>query len=106
MYNLVSMAVLDCGNNLLEEAARLVFGHLDLFNNVIEELCASILHDHDDVGRRCNDLVQFDNVGMSQQLEVLDFPADPTDHVQHGDPAPVDDFHCDRVAGDGMHGNW
>lgn len=59
VHNVVTVAVLDGGNHLLEEAAGLVLVHaaLALCDNVVEQLFARILHDHDDVCGRRDDLV-------------------------------------------------
>lgn len=75
VYDVVTMAVLDSADHLLEEPAGLVLVHLPLSaserqychactypslalgNNVVEQLLASVLHNHDDVGGSCDDLV-------------------------------------------------
>jgi hypothetical protein len=90
--NLVSMAVLDGADDLLEQAASLCLWHLAPIHNVLKEFSWSILRrrgdveeekgqycemglsfqwirsahldDHDDVHRCGDDLVQLDDVGM------------------------------------------
>lgn len=43
--------------------------------------------------------LQFDNVRVSEKLEVLDFPADLAHHVQTAYLLPVQDFHGHLVLG-------
>ena len=49
MDDLVAMAVLDGADDLLKESARFLLLHPPSIDNVLKELAASVLDDHDDV---------------------------------------------------------
>ena len=51
MDNLETMGVFDSRNELLEEAAGLVFGHAAICHDVVEELSASIFENNDNISR-------------------------------------------------------
>lgn len=57
MYNLMTVAVLDGAHDLLKELSSLVFLHLSMIDNVVEELGPGVLKNHDDVGRRRDDSI-------------------------------------------------
>lgn len=128
--NLVSMAVLDGTNDLLEEASGFVLGHLGVNrgsrglahlafgDNVVEEFFTGVFHDHDDICRSRDDFVsatarqfnsaeahlnlQLDDVRMPKHLEVLNLPLDSSAHVLRSDLRPVDHLESDLMAGNAM----
>ena len=57
VHDLEVMAVLNPGDDLLEETARLRLFHTPVRDDVVEELPASVLEDDDDVGGRRYDLI-------------------------------------------------
>lgn len=57
MYDVVRVTVVESAHDLLEEAPGLVLGHLAAPDNVLEQLSAEVLDDHDDVRRRVYDVV-------------------------------------------------
>lgn len=90
MDNVVRMAVIERTHDLLEEPSSFVFGHLSSLDDVFEQFAGQVLDDHDNVGRRVDDVVpvhvswseavvldllgleaQFDDVRMSEQAQVL-----------------------------------
>ena len=100
--------------------------YLPFFNNVVEQLSSGILDHHDDVRRRCDDLIpapgrkqrrfslksgqklsslQLDNVRMPQNLEVLDFPLHSSIHFRLVHLSQIDDLHCHLVTGQRMGSN-
>jgi len=119
--DVVPMAVLDSGDDLLEESARVALlqlqnAHISLaitylqynagpshylavLDNVVEELSATdVLHDHEDVGGRRDDLIQLDDVGVAEELQILDLPPDLSHHVQALNLLPIQDLDGDLVA--------
>lgn len=100
MDNLVTMAILDCTNDLLKESPCLIFFHASLVDNVIEELATCVFNDHDDISWSSDDLVELDDMRVSEDLEVLDFSLDSRGHVHVLNLSAVDDLHCDLVASD------
>lgn len=45
-----------------------------MFDDVIEELASGdVFHDHEDIGGCADDLVEFDDVWVSEEFQVLDF---------------------------------
>ena len=48
--------------------------------------------------------VQFDDVGMSQQLEILDLSLDPARHISCHQPLAVDNLESDFLPADLMRG--
>ena len=80
--------------------------NLPVLDNIIEELPArDVLHDHEDVGGSGDDLVQLDYVRVAEKLQVLDFPANLSHHVQGLDLLPIQNFHSNLVSGHLMKGN-
>ena len=54
-----------------------------LLTNIIKQLpSGDVLHDHKDVSGCGDDLVQFDDVRVTKQLENLDLPADLLCHIK------------------------
>jgi hypothetical protein len=118
VYNFVAMAVLDCTDDLLEEFAGLVLLQPSVVDNVVEQFTASIFEDHDDFSRRCYDRVagevsnmkqytwvgnvQLDDVGVSQQLQILDLAFDSAGHISGNQSLAVDDLEGDLLAADLM----
>lgn len=99
MYNLVAMAVLDGADDLLEELACAVLGHLAMVDDVVEQLRTSILEDHDNLCRCSDDGEELDDVRMSQELQILDLPLDSAGHVASDEFAAGDDLEGDLLAG-------
>ena len=92
--------------DLLEEPPGPVLCQLAMLDNVVKELSSGdIFHDHEDVGRSGNDLVQLDYVRVAEQLQVLDLPANLSNHVQGLDLLPIQNFHSNLVSGHLMKGN-
>ncbi len=58
MYDVVSMAVVDAGDDLLEEAPGLLLLQLPVLHDVVEELAARhVLHHHEYVCRSADHLI-------------------------------------------------
>ena len=54
-----------------------------LLTNIVKQLpSGDVLHDHKDVSGCGDDLVQFDDVRVTKQLENLDLPADLLCHIK------------------------
>ena len=88
------MTIFDRANDLLKETTGNILGHLlvvivvvgspsipsrtylALIDNILKQFSASVFHDHDDIRWCGDDLVEFDDVGMSKELKILDFPLD------------------------------
>lgn len=65
-----------------------------MLDNVVEQLATRhILHDHEDVCRRHHDLVQPDDVRMTEPIQVQDLAPNLVHHVQRLDLAAVHDLH-------------
>lgn len=93
MYNHVAMAIVHPGNDLLEEPSRFRFLKFAVVYDVIEQLAsADIFHDHENIGWGGYHLVQFDYVRMSEQLQVLNFATNFSDHIQALDLLTIQDF--------------
>lgn len=104
---------------------------LALLDNVIEQFLACVLHDHDHIGRRGNDLVpsasasrlqracradqrqaaiphqcfahsQLDDMRMPQNFQILNLTLHTCIHIRRGDLGAIDELERDLVAGDSM----
>lgn len=106
MDNLVSMTILDRTDDLLEEPPGLMFLHPALVHYILEQLLPGIFYHHDNVRTRGDNLVEFDDVRMSQDFEVLDLTFHAGGHVHVLDLAAVDDLHGDLVAGHRVSGHY
>lgn len=54
-----------------------------MLNDVVKELSArDVFHDHEDVGGCADDLVQFDDVRVSEKFEILNLTPDLAHNVQ------------------------
>lgn len=106
MHDLVPVAVLDSAYDLLEEATGLIFGHAASLNNVLEELAASELNDHYDIGGRRDDFIELDDVWVTEELQVLDFALHSAAHVHRRNLPSIDDFHGDTVSRQRVCGNY
>ena len=102
--DLVAVAILDGTQHLLEEAAGLLLGHAAVGDDVVEQLAAGVLEHHDDLVGGLDDGVQLDDVGMAQELEVLDLALDAADHVAADELFARDDLEGDLLAGAAVHG--
>lgn len=118
--NLVSVAVFDGAYNLLEELSGLCLLQFTVVDDVVEQFAACVFEDHDDLGRRCYDGiargakvsmkmrqarlqandVQLDDVGMAQQLQILNLTLDPACHVSGDEPLAIDDLEGNLLAAD------
>lgn len=64
MDDVVAVAVLERAHDLLEEAARLVLGHLAAPDDVVEQLAREVLDHHNYVGGGRDDVVAVCTVSM------------------------------------------
>ena len=102
----VAVAVLDAGDDLLEEVSRLVLAETTLLHDVVEELAAlDVLHDHVDVVRGLEDLIQADDVRVHEQPQDLDLPANLLLHVDGLDLLAVQDLDGHLVPGEDVLGH-
>ena len=99
------MTILYGTYDLLKEPPRFGLFHPSLVDDVFEQLLPGVFDDHDDIRRRRDDLVQFDDMGVSEDFEVLDLSFDSGGHVHVLDLATVDDLHGDLVAGHRVGGH-
>ena len=126
VHNLVTMAVLDSTEHLLEEAARLVLFHSPVGDDVVEQFSTSILENHDDLAGGLDhsiailrvvswvivfwgsavskEYVQFDNVRMSQELKILNLTLDTAGHVAADEFLPRNDLQGNLLASPVMNG--
>lgn len=103
MDNLVTMAVLDGADYLLEELAGLCLSHGTMIDNVLEELGAGVLEDHDDLDWSSDDGVEFDNVWVAEELKVLNLSLDSAGHVTSHELSAGDDFEGNLLASNLVH---
>ena len=75
--DLVLVAVVCGRDDLLKEAARFAFRQAPVVDNVLEQLAARVLEDHDNVRRRRDDLVELDDMGVAEHAQELDLALDP-----------------------------
>mmetsp|Transcript_10454 Transcript_10454/g.43278 ORF Transcript_10454/g.43278 Transcript_10454/m.43278 type:complete len:343 (+) Transcript_10454:2484-3512(+) len=102
----VAVAVLDAGDDLLKEVSRLVLAETTLLHDVVEELAAlDVLHDHVDVVRGLEDLIQADDVRVHEQPQDLDLPANLLLHVDGLDLLAVQDLDGHLVPGEDVLGH-
>ena len=72
---------------------------------MIEQLATRhILHDHKNITGRIYNLVQFDNVRMAKQLQVLYLAAYFADHVERFYFVSIQNLNSDRVSSELMLG--
>lgn len=101
------MTIVYSGNQLLEEFSGLSFRQSAFVNDVLKKLATrNIFHDYVKLGRRRNCLVEFDDMGMSYELEIFDFPSDFLDDVEVFDFVSREDFYCHFVIGDLVVGEF
>lgn len=113
------MAILYRTDHLLKEPPSLFLGHpaFSLLDNVIEQLFPSVLHDHNDVGRRGDYFVptirhvlgvdsQFNDMRMPQDLEILNLSLDTRIHISSGDFGTVDEFQRDLMPCNSMRRDY
>lgn len=82
MHNHMTMTIVDARYNLLEETAGFVFQQFTMLDDIIEQLpSAHILHNHEDISRSRYHLIQFDDVRMPEQFQVLYLSPDFADDV-------------------------
>lgn len=99
------MAIVDTGDDLLEESSRVRLLQFAVLDDVVEQLAAGyIFHDHKNIGRRTDHLVQFDDVRMTKQLQVLNLTPDLSDHVEIFDFLSVQNLDGHLIAGTLMPG--
>lgn len=104
--NVVRVAVVEGAHDLLKEAPRLVFGHLSPPDDIVKQFAREVLDDHDDVARTRDDVVQFDDVRVAEEREVLDLAVDAVRHLGGRDLALADKLHGDFEAGLDVSGDW
>lgn len=93
------VAVVEGAHDLLEEAPRFVLGHLAPPDDVVKQLAREVLDDHDDVTGARDDVVQFDDVRVAQEGQVLDLAVDAVRHLGGRDLALADELHGDFESG-------
>uniref|UniRef100_A0A6B0VAV0 Uncharacterized protein n=1 Tax=Ixodes ricinus TaxID=34613 RepID=A0A6B0VAV0_IXORI len=95
----VPVTVRHSGDYLLEEPPGIRLLQLPMLDDVIKEFTtAHILHDHENVGGCADDLVQFDDMRVPEELEVLYFTADLAHDIEILYLLPVQYLHCNLVA--------
>lgn len=98
MNDHVSVTVIDSRNNLLEELSGFRLVQFPLLDDVVEQLSARHkLHDHENVGRSGNNLVELDDVRMAEKFKILDLSTNLSDDIETFDFLPVEDFNCHFV---------
>ena len=89
MNHIVSVAIIHSTDNLLEESPSILLLQFAVLDDVVKQFPArDVLHYHEDVRGGADDLVQLDDVGMTEQLQVLDFSSDLSDNVKILDLLP------------------
>ena len=89
-----------------ERVARVAWARTAVGDDEVEELSPwHKFHDHVDVGRSVDDLVQADDVRMVEELEDFDLASDFLIHLQLPDPITIQDLHCHFVARELMLGD-
>lgn len=79
----MTMTVVNAGNDLLKEATSFCGLQPSVLNNVVKELPAgNVLHNHENVRRCTDDLVEADDMRMAEEREVLDFAANLSNDIQ------------------------
>lgn len=107
MNDVVPMAIVDAGDDLLEEASSVRLLQLAVLDDIVEQFAARhVLHDHENVGRCADHLVQFDDVRVTEQLQVLNLAPDLADYVQVFDLLTVQNLDGHLVAGGLVPGGW
>ena len=77
------MDVLDAGDKLVEHFSGFGLGDSLVLDDVVEELALfHELHDQEELFRSFDDFIKLDYMGVPDQLEDVDLPADPLD-VRH-----------------------
>ena len=74
------MKVFDSGNDLLENPAGFWFFDLCVLNDEIKELATiCIFHDKEELFWSFDDLIELDEIGVSDHFEDVDFSLDSFD---------------------------
>ena len=90
----MKVTVFDAGYYLVEQGACLVSGQAAAGHDVVEQFPAGdVLHDHEYVRGRVDDLVQADDVWVRAHLEYVDLPPHLLCHLHVLDAALVQDLH-------------
>ena len=63
--NLMSMAIFDCGNDLLEKAPGFILRHSAALHNIVKKFLARVFDHHDNIVFGLDHIIKFDNVGMA-----------------------------------------
>lgn len=101
------MAVVNARDDLLEESASLVLLEFAMFDDVVEQLAATyVFHNHEDISWSRNNLIEFDDMRVPEQLEVLNFPANLAHDIEALDFLPIQDLDGDLVLGHLMFANF
>ena len=97
MDNLVAMTVLYRADDLLEHLPGFLLVQTTMLDDVVKQLHWGILQDHDDVLLVHDDGVELDDVWMSQELQVLNFPFHSSRHVATDQLPSRNDLHGDLL---------
>lgn len=98
VYYHMSMTIINTRNNLLKEPPGFMLLKFTIIDNVFKQFSTwHILHDHEDVSGCTDDLVEFNNVRMSKQFQILYFATNFANDIKTLDALTVEDFHRDFV---------
>lgn len=87
------MAIVDTGNYLLKEFSGLRLVQFSLFYNIIEKLSSRYkLHNHENIGRSGNNLIELDDVRMTKEFKILNLSTYFSDHIETFNFLPVEDL--------------
>ena len=84
---------------------------------IVEQFLPGVFHDHDDIRRGRDDFVstisyrsmldiQFDDMRMSEDFEVLDLPLHSGIHIRRGYLGAVYELQSDLMARDRVRRDW
>lgn len=85
VYNHMTMTIVDSRDDLLEKSASLALFEFAVFHDVVEELSSgNVLHNHEDIGRRRNNLIARNEERHAKQRTWVPFMTDNTLYRQWG----------------------
>ena len=77
-----------------------------MLDNVVKQFSTRyIFHHHKNICRRGNNLVQFDDMRMPEQFQVLNFSPDLANHIQALDFLSIQNLHSHFMIGNLMESN-
>ncbi len=80
MDNFEFVAVLNPGNDLIEDFAGFILIHTFFFYYVVKELASSkVFHDEKEVLGGFDDFIELNDVGMAYKFKDVNFPGDSFD---------------------------